>query len=1574
MGYTIPGWLDEILDFIGINFPNVDEDDYREMADAMREFAEKFEGHGGDVHKAFSRILSSSEGWAVDSMEKHWNQVKASHLEKLPELARLFADACDVLAEIIEWMKHKAEAELAIMAGSVGLSIGLAWVTGGLSAVLGAAEITAMRQVVKRIVDEAVDRIVDEVLAKVTEPVNAKLEAMVEDMVLDLAEGAFSMPSGSGGHGGGKHGGMQLASAGGAAGTGSGGGSGKVTAIDHFEFEDGAGKVSKHGGELHLAASNPLSKARGAFGRSKGRDPFTQAFDSVLHGALKGTDKALKKIAKHVTETVPDRARGVSRTHKGKDHDVRSLLDSIDGKRQDGAAGRDSVPDIPGQRRGSRDAHGKPDALAGAKDDPRRNAIPLTKKRCLNDPVDVATGEMTVPHTDLSLPGVLPLVLRRTHLSGYRYGQWFGRSWASTLDERIEIDPQGQGAVWAREDGSLLVYPSLPALGDADGVLPLEGPRLPLVHGGHDNGTTSFQITEPVTRLVRTFTSSPYNASPAYWLSQIEDRHTNRIAVHRGGDGAPTAVVHDGGYHLALTVEDARIRTLALRTPEGPHTVLRYGYDPQGRLDAVTNSSGLPLRFTYDDADRITSWTDRNDSTFRYVYDDEGRIARTVGPGGILSSSFAYTRHPETGDRITRYTDSTGATSAYYLNSALQVVAETDPLGHTSSFTFDGHDRVLAHTDALGATTRYERDTRGNLIGLHAADGAYTRAVYNQWDLPVSITERGGARRAFEYDEHGNGTAVIAADGARTEYTYNPRGHITAIRNAVGDLTQITTDAAGLPSRIAAPDAAAVTLTRDAFGRVVHAIDALGGDLHQNWTTEGRPAWRELPDGSREEWSWDGEGNLTSHTDRMGRTSEHQATHFDKPSVTTTTDGADYRFTHDTELRLTTVTNAEGLQWRYTYDAAGCLVSETDFDGRTITYGHDALGRLTSRTNGAGQSLTYERDVLGRVTRLHHDDGAVSTFTRDERGHVIQITNPHARIELDRDASGRIVTETVNGATTHYGYDALGRRTHRRTPTGATSMLVYDASGLSSYTSGEHTFTFERDALGRETARTLNGTLSLHHTWDSVGRVLSQSLTARQEDLLQRSFTYQADGAVTGITDTLTGPRSYSLDTASRITAVQARGWNEAYAYNTAGDLTHATLPERAPGQDRTGPHRYSGSRLVQAGRTHDHYDAQGRVIRRQSTTLSGKTLTWHFTWDAEDRLTDATTPHHGRWHYLYDALGRRIAKHRLDENGHPLERITYTWDGAQLAEQQSDGVALTWDYLGHRPLAQREAKPNDQQGDINRRFFAIVADLTGAPSELVTPDGTLAWRARSSVWGTTQWNRDCTAYTPLRYPGQQYDPETGLHYNVNRYYDPHLGRYLTPDPLGLAPAANHYAYVPNPFTLTDPLGLAGCDADPTWGGKVVWVRDEHGRPYEMHATITNDMLGEGTDARQSLRPPGFVHGTDHNQGRGHMLAQALGGSGDTLDNLFTITQNPTNSPHMRDLELQIRDAARTTAGHPGEIVQYSVYLEYTDDKKTSVPKWITMEADGDGGFQLRSDFENPDHAAQQIRRRSGIE
>ncbi len=71
---------------------------------------------------------------------------------------------------------------------------------------------------------------------------------------------------------------------------------------------------------------------------------------------------------------------------------------------------------------------------------------------------------------------------------------------------------------------------------------------------------------------------------------------------------------------------------------------------------------------------------------------------------------------------------------------------------------------------------------------------------------------------------------------------------------------------------------------------------------------------------------------------------------------------------------------------------------------------------------------------------------------------------------------------------------------------------------------------------------------------------------------------------------------------------------------------------------------------------------------------------------------------------------------------------------------------------------------------------------------------------------------------TPLRFPGQYADAETGLSYNLARYYDPETGRYASQDPLGLAPAPNPNAYVANPNELVDPLGLAPCAADQARG------------------------------------------------------------------------------------------------------------------------------------------------------------
>lgn len=1560
-----------MLDIVGVGWPNVDEDAYRDMAVSLREFADDADDDAGTAYGHVQMLLSSGQSESLTALDEHWSKVQGKHKD-LAKAARLVAGALDRVADIIVARKIAAVGELADLCATVGITLAFAPVTAGLSTLLAGAKIAATRIAFKRILKEMAEAAVAEIVATLTEPAVAAIENIVADLAIQTAMNVAGVQDGYNTDQtvqAGKDG-LQLNSAHGATRPGAAGG----PEIDHAAH----GKAGLHLANVQVSmrnrAGSKLGKAKGHHGRAKGKDSLTAVLDTTIEGVTEKLTKALNDLGDHVGKKVPDAITKGSKTHKDTDQDVRDRVKRIaakDGKDEGDLGGKKGGAEPGRGRGGADDKRSKPDRLDSAKDDARRNGIPLKKKTCKNDPVDVATGEVTLPQTDLSLAGVLPFVLRRTHLSEYRWGRWYGRSWASTLDERIELDAKAQSAIWAREDGSLLIYPRLPAPDDAVGVLPIEGPHLPLTCSGQDNESTTYRISDPISGLTRYFTGSPYGASSAYWLSEVEDRNHNGVTFIRRSDGAPVRVMHDGGYQVALRVKDDRISELSLRTPEGPVTVRRFGYDREGILNEVFNSSDAPLQFAYDTEGRITSWTDRNGSTFQYVYDAQGRVVRTIGPEGFLSSTFVYEEIPETGRRITRYTDSTGATTVFQIDERLQVVAETDPLGNTTRFDFDPQDRIRAQTDALGRSTHFQRDERGNLIGLIAPDGVRTTATYNELNLPETITERAGAARSYGYDDRGNLTAAVDLAGGRTTYAYDERGHLRLVRDALGVTTHLTTDAAGLPAQITRPDGSAVRCTRDAFGRVTEVVDAVGGIVRQGWSVEGQLIWRELPDGSREEWTWDGEGNLVSHTDRMGRTTTHSHGHFDLLQATRTGEDSGYRFTHDTQLRLTQVTNADGLVWEYTYDAAGRLIAENDFDGRTLTYERDPVGHIVRRTNAAGQSIRFDRDALGRVTHIRHDDGSTSSIVHDDSGHVSQIANAHSRIELARDPAGRIVAETVNGATMSFSYDALGRRTGRRTPSGAESRLEYGVAGLASLSVGDHVFTFERDALGRETARTVDDALELRQHWDPVGRLTHMTLASTsQPPLLRKSFTYQADGVPTGIEDSLNGLRTIALDAASRVREVQARGWTEQYAYNAAGDQSRTALPAQAPGQSAAGQRRYEGTRLVRAGRTRYSYDAQGRLTLRRTKTLSGATLAWHFQWDAEDRLTLVQTPEGTRWRYLYDALGRRLAKQRLDQDGQVAHATTFRWDGAQLAEQHGEGATLVWDYAGGRPLSQREMKTDGTQQEVDRRFFAIITDLVGSPTELVSADGTLAWHARSTTWGATQWNKNSTAYTPLRYPGQYFDPETGLHYNFNRYYDPEVGRYLSPDPLGIAPSINPYSYVVNPFVLADPLGLAGCEPDPTWGGQVRWVRDEHGRPYEMHAVITRHMLDEGTHARNSIIPPGYQ--SDKGQARGHMLARQLGGSGDIDDNLFTISQNPTNTPKMSMFEQRVYDAV-----DDHDVVHYSVYLEYVNDDPDSPPKSIQLEAfgtkkDRDGNllFDEGTILNNPAHDEPRPRRR----
>ncbi|WP_344406184.1 DUF6531 domain-containing protein, partial [Streptomyces longisporus] len=1123
----------------------------------------------------------------------------------------------------------------------------------------------------------------------------------------------------------------------------------------------------------------------------------------AVKGLYHDTGTRLKKVAENHVENDAKHAAELEKILKG------------------GKDGEGMGPGFPSKGPGGNggSAGSKPDLLNKALDDPRHHSVEPKNRACKEDPIDVASGQMLLEQTDLTLPGVLPLVLKRTHLSDYTFGTWFGPSWASTMDERIEVDIRNK-AVWAREDGTLLVYDQLPTPQQPE-VLPLEGPRIPLRRTSEvGSAHMEFATTDPRTGWTKYF-ARPGSEGWQLWLATIEDRNGNQIDIHRDGTGLPLSITHSGGYDVHLTADGdlGRITGLSLRTgPDADDTVqvMAYGYDrASGDLTEVVNSSGQPLRFDYDAERRITSWTNRNGSSYRYVHDHYGRVIQTIGPEGYLSGTFVY----DSENRTTRWTDALGHVTLYQLNERGQIIAETDPLGRTTRQTVNAHGHVLTRTDPLGRTTEYTWDDQGNMLAVRRPDSSWTAMRYNELGLLVSVQRDDGSHAVQEFDDFGNRMSVTNAAGATTRFVYDDRGYLTAVIDPLGATTRVRCDEAGLPVETIDPQGAATLCERDAFGRQTAVTDPLGATVRLEWTMEGKLARRTGPDGAAESWTFDGDGNCLTHTDAMGAVSGFEYTHFNLQSASISSEGTRYEFEYDAELRLRKVINPQGLSWTYQYDPAGQLVEETDFDDRIVSYTYDAAGQLVTRTTPSGAVISFERDLLGR-TVARDAAGFVTTYAYDATGGLIEARTPDAVLTLERDAVGRLVAETVNGRTQRYTYDGLGRRVSRTTPTGATSTWQYDAAGRrTELNSSGRIIKFDRDAAGQELTRRIGDSLILTHTYDPHGLLLSQDLTGPDSRRLQhRAYTYRADGHVIAIDDRLNGSRRYDLDPAGRITSVRSAGWTETYAYDQAGNQTEASWPASMPDQEATGARTYTGTRIHSAGGVRYEYDAAGRVSLRQKARLSSKPDTWRYDWDAEDRLTSVTTPDGTRWRYHYDPLGRRSAKQRLAADGSTVvEQVDFTWDGTTLCEQTTRftgndrAVSLTWDHYGTAPLTQRERIHgiDAPQEEIDARFFAVVTDIVGTPTELVDEQGTIAWRSRSTLWGGTAWNRDATAYTPLRFPGQYYDPETGLHYNYFRHYDPVSARYLTPDPLGLTPAPNPVAYVTNPLHGIDPLGLA---------------------------------------------------------------------------------------------------------------------------------------------------------------------
>jgi RHS repeat-associated protein len=999
------------------------------------------------------------------------------------------------------------------------------------------------------------------------------------------------------------------------------------------------------------------------------------------------------------------------------------------------------------------------------------------------------------------------------------------------------------------------------------------------------------------------------------------------------GAGAKGADLRVGAFGY----EHGRLTQIAMdgSSGRGSDPVTVFGYDDRGDLTHWVDSNGYRYDYAYDDAHRCVAQGGTDGSlrfTYEYEAPDPATGLRTTRSVDAVGGHAAYTS-----DRrclLVQETNPLGGVTFQTFDEVGRVVARTTPDGATTRWEHDEEGRVslvvspggartlVERTDEAvrvtlpdGAQTQYDLGAHGRVESVTDAVGAVTQYVYDENTMAlVRVVDPVGDTTSFAYDATGCIVAVTAPGGGVTAYDRDAMGRVTVVTDPVGRVTTLTWGLRGqLLSRIS-PDGGVEAWTYDGEGNPVSYTDADGRTTRVEFGAFDLPVAQVDPAGGRVEYAYDPMLRLVSVTNEAGVPWRYErdvagqvvaevdhagrVTTYDLDAagrvVETVRAGGSERVEYDAEGRIATTSTTDGLVTRWAYDAVGRLVAAGTSGGPAdngagsaggqLTRAYDAVGRLVSETvDGASTTWTY--DLAGRPVRRVTPGGVESTWSYGGGGLDSELALAGHRVSVARDVAGQEVSRRVAPLGANVG-------------AGFTVASTWAAGGR----------------LASRTAH-VGGSRGAAEGPVSVGEGMppvSGLPTVSGEALWSMAFGYTGAGDLASAV--VDGVRSeYELDPLGRVTAVLQAGIpSQTYGYDATGNLVGSQVaPSGAAGHDAAVAsgegerelRSYRGSELVRSGRDRYTYDDRGRLVRRRRALLSGGSLDWVFDWDDLDRLTSVLVPDGSSWVYGYDALGRRVAKTHLDANGAVLSRERFAWDGPQISEHTTlagagAGAAaaessVTWEYDQHgHPIAQVSRRGGELAADggsrhtgsesvaaelggesVEEAFHAIVTDLVGAPSRLLAPDGSTVWSRSALLWGEPGRAGDLM---PLRFPGQFADAETGLLYNVFRYYDPVNARYISSDPLGQEPGPNTYAYVTNPTTLTDPLGLSPCgdavDAGTPVGRRVVTKTfyDEAGNATGKAKYGWELKVAPGTNSPAVIGGRSYSgHALDQMQGRG---------------------------------------------------------------------------------------------------------
>ncbi len=1016
-------------------------------------------------------------------------------------------------------------------------------------------------------------------------------------------------------------------------------------------------------------------------------------------------------------------------------------------------------------------------------------------------PISMATGEELLALTDFTWDGPLSLPWTRFYRSGQSAADLqLGHGWLTPLDEWLDVSDTA--VAFHDREGRTIELP-LPDPGADSLNLPeqlrlyREAGHFRLVSAGQPDRL--FRGEHGRCRLQRWQNAAGQSIEPVYdGLGQVQALKASwgkTLLIERDGRhivAIGPATLGEQGWELAAT------------------PFVRYQYDEHGDLVAALNqldqgetyayrqhmitrrtlATGFNFRFEWDDyrptGRCLRNYGDRGLYDYRFEWTDSGLSRAIDSRGGVSeyqhdanallmwqtspegrSTHYAYNAH----NLLSRVTDAAGHRTDYAYDDEGRLLSVTDPLGHTTQLAYSDTGLLTGLTDPLGQTWSRDYDDRGRLIQTRDPQGGVTRIAYNDQGLPARIVNALGQTRTLLWDEQARLAGEIGFDGSRRQFRYDSDDRLIAAKHHPHS-SQYRYDAAGRITAVQGPDGAVVQLAYNEAGLLTRYTDAAGR------TTEYRYG--------------DGLAQITERRDPAGQV---------------------LRYHYDSERNLIGLTNAQGERYQLNYDQDENLIEEIGFDGRVQRYHYDAAGNLdlyAQRGDQDWQVSRFERDPLGRLLKKTGWDNAVSEFRYDPLGRLTRAHNSHAQLQFQYNPLGQVISESQDGAAVAHDYDALGRRIATVTPTGQHLDYAYNAQGRLQTVrlDGEILSRHQFDEQGLETARQ-QGDLVSRYAYDPMGRLTQHQAGLRgKAALLGRRYGYDATGKLNAVDDLRQGASRYLYDPADRL--LQVEGLTpERFVHDPAGNLI---------GMNEDGGGRVEGDRLVLLGDRHFSYDAAGNLTEERRGK-AGR-LVSRYAYDSDNRLIRAETPD-GVSQYRYDPLGRRIAKVTPDGE------TRFVYDGAKLLQETRAEQCRTYLFEpgGFRPLA-----CIDQVGGAASQVYYYHLDHLGTPRELTDAAGKIVWSARYRAYGALALADVADIDNPLRFQGQYFDAETGLHYNLHRYYDPQAGRFIHQDPIGLTGGVNLFQYAVNPVNWVDPLGLTGKDC--ANGAKNVPERGYHKEVY----------------------------------------------------------------------------------------------------------------------------------------------